>query len=119
METVAVSQQAQPEVQVDNDRVRITRWQFAPGAETGFHHHTMDYTVVPLSTAALRIVDEQGEAIVNRIEIGKSYFRQAGVVHNVINSEAEPIAFVEIELKSSGPATSGTGDAGTAGNRLR
>lgn len=39
--------QAIPTVQVDNDRVRVTEWRFAPGAETGEHIHEMDYVVVP------------------------------------------------------------------------
>ncbi len=34
-------------VQVDNERVRVTEWRFAPGAETGEHVHRMDYVVVP------------------------------------------------------------------------
>src|SRR5690606_7307755 len=34
---------AVPTVQIDNDRVRVTEWRFAPGAETGFHVHEMDY----------------------------------------------------------------------------
>ncbi len=98
-----MAQQARPDVQLDNDQVRVTRWQFAPGAETGFHRHTMDYIVVPVNTADLRIVDEQGTATISHIEIGCSYFRKAGVAHNVINTEAEPIAFVEIELKAATP----------------
>ena len=40
--------QAVPTVQVDNERVRVTEWRFASGAETGEHIHQMDYVVVPL-----------------------------------------------------------------------
>ena len=29
--------QAVPTVQIDNERVRVTEWRFAPGAETGEH----------------------------------------------------------------------------------
>ena len=43
--------QSGPTVQVDNERVRITEWRFAPGAETGEHVHGMDYVVVPVAMA--------------------------------------------------------------------
>ena len=34
--------EAVPTVQVDNDRVRVTEWRFAPGAATGWHRHEFD-----------------------------------------------------------------------------
>ena len=39
--------QAVPTVQIDNARVIVTEWRFAPGAETGWHRHAHDYVVVP------------------------------------------------------------------------
>jgi quercetin dioxygenase-like cupin family protein len=42
-------------VQVDNERVRVTEWRFAPGAATGWHRHELDYVVVPMTTGRLRI----------------------------------------------------------------
>lgn len=30
-------------VQIDNDRVRVTLWEFDPGASTGLHRHEFDY----------------------------------------------------------------------------
>ena len=32
---------AVPTVLADDDHVRITRWDFAPGATTGWHEHAM------------------------------------------------------------------------------
>ncbi len=29
---------------IDDGRTRVTRFDFAPGAETGWHRHGMDYT---------------------------------------------------------------------------
>ena len=37
-------------VQLDNERVRVTEWRFAPGAATGWHRHEHDYVVVPMTT---------------------------------------------------------------------
>lgn len=86
-------------VQVDNEYVRVTEWRFVPGAETGEHVHQMDYIVVPLADGQLKIVSPQGEESIVPLKQGASYFRKAGVHHNVINANAFDYAFVEIELK--------------------
>ncbi len=88
-------------VQIDNDRVRVTEWRFAPGAQTGWHVHAMDYIVVPGTTGPLTIVDENGKSARAPLEKGVSYFRRAGVRHNVINGNDTPFSFVEIELKGA------------------
>jgi quercetin dioxygenase-like cupin family protein len=87
-------------VQVDNERVRVIEWRFAPGAETGEHVHGMDYVVVPMKDGRLKLVSPQGEESFAELKRGVSYFRKAGVHHNVINANAFDFAFVEIELKS-------------------
>jgi quercetin dioxygenase-like cupin family protein len=89
---------ARATVQVDNNRVRVTEWRFAPGEETGWHTHTMDYVVVPLYDGALRIETDGGTTDVD-LRLGVSYARAAGVEHNVINANPFEYAFVEIELK--------------------
>lgn len=90
---------AVPTVQIDNDRVRVTEWRFGPGAETGFHVHEMDYVVVPSADGRLKLVSPGGEETIADMKRGVSYFRKAGVHHNVINASEGEYAFVEIELK--------------------
>ncbi len=89
---------AKPTVQIDNDRVRVTEWRFAPGAATGHHRHEMDYVVVPLVDGRVRLVEPTGTREV-QLHAGVSYARQAGVEHDVINANDHEFAFVEIELK--------------------
>ena len=91
--------QATPTVQEDNDQVRITEWRFAPGAETGFHIHEMDYVVVPCGDGHLKLVSPEGDESLAELKQGQSYFRKAGVHHNVINANDYTFSFVEIELK--------------------
>lgn len=91
--------QAVPTVQIDNDRVRVTEWRFAPGAETGFHTHGMDYVVVPSGNGRLKLVGPDGAVSFADLKLGQSYTRKAGVQHNVINANDFEYAFVEIELK--------------------
>lgn len=85
-------------VQVDNERVRVTEWRFAPGAETGWHRHELDYVVVPMTTGRLRLDTGSSEAIAELV-LGQSYARQAPVEHNVINANPYELAFIEIEMK--------------------
>ena len=93
---------AKATLQIDNDRVRVTEWRFAPGEETGWHTHTMDYVVVPLYDGALRIETSGGTTDVD-LQRGDSYSRSAGVRHNVINANSFEFAFVEVELKDGSP----------------
>ncbi len=87
-----------PSVQVDDQRVLVTEWRFAPGAETGHHVHTHDYVVVPLLAGTLRLEESGGVRDVH-LQAGASYARKAGVAHNVINVNPYEFRFVEIELK--------------------
>jgi quercetin dioxygenase-like cupin family protein len=89
--------QATSIVQVRNDRVIVTEWRFAPGAETGNHVHAHDYVVVPLTNGSLRLEEPTG-ARETLLEAGASYARRAGVAHNVINTNPYEFRFVEIEL---------------------
>ncbi|MGO4713805.1 cupin domain-containing protein [Bradyrhizobium sp. 2TAF24] len=87
-----------PTVQQDDDVVRITRWDFAPGAVTGWHRHGWPYFVIMLTDGVLRLHD--GAAVTDvALVAGQSYRRLAGVEHDVMNGSAHPIAFVEIEVK--------------------
>lgn len=90
---------AQPTVQIDNDRVRVTEWRFAPGAATGWHRHEYDYVVVPLATGRLLLKEREGERNAD-LTAGVSYFRRAGVEHDVVNANDGAFAFIEIELKA-------------------
>lgn len=84
---------------VDNDRVRVTKWSFAPGAATGWHVHEYDYVITPVIGSTVAIVGEAGERAEVEMIAGKSYFREAGVAHDVINAGPGELVFVETELK--------------------
>jgi quercetin dioxygenase-like cupin family protein len=90
--------QAEATVLIDNESVRVTRWQLPPGTVVGFHRHEFDYVVVPLSTARLELLDADGQASYATLETGVPYFRNAGVEHDVCNPDDLELAFVEIEL---------------------
>jgi quercetin dioxygenase-like cupin family protein len=86
-------------LQIDDARVRVVEWRFAPGAETGRHLHSMDYVVVPMTTGALDIEWPDGKVTRSDLTAGVAYARSTGVDHNVINANPFEFVFVEIELK--------------------
>ena len=85
-------------VQQEDAVLRISRWDFAPGAATGWHSHGWPYFVVLLTDAVLKVDDGKTETDVP-LSAGQSYSRPAGVEHDVMNGSPHPIAFVEIEVK--------------------
>ena len=92
-------EKAKPTVQIDDKQVKVTRWDVPSGAETGWHTHEMDYIVVPLTKGILNAELPSGSAVENKLTVGGSYARPAGVNHNIINVNDEPFSFIEIELK--------------------
>ena len=94
-----MTEQAVPTVHIDNERTRVTEWRFAPGAATGFHRHEYDYVIVPLDSGTLQLIGPDGSESEAELTAGHSYFRNAGVEHDVINANGYDFAFVEIEFK--------------------
>ena len=90
---------AKSEVQVDTREVRVTEWRLPPGGATGHHTHGMDYVIVPVTAGEMTIMAPNGERSKAQLAAGKSYFRKAGVEHDVLNETATEIVFLEIELK--------------------
>lgn len=83
---------------VDDLLVRVTRWDFQPGAETGWHRHEFDYLVVPMTDCRFLLEEAGGERRAD-MAAGAVYRRDAGVEHNVINGGDRPMAFIEVEIK--------------------
>lgn len=84
---------------VDDDRVRVTRFDFDAGAETGWHRHGHDYVIITLTECRMRLQEPGGGVREVVIEAGTAYRRAEGVEHNVINAGPAAMAFVEVELK--------------------
>lgn len=82
----------------EDARTRVTRFDFAPGAETGWHRHGHDYVIVALTDCPMRLEEPGGGVREVLVHAGSAYRRDAGVEHNVINAGAVPMAFVEVEL---------------------
>lgn len=93
---------AVPHVQRDDALATITRWDFAPGAATGWHEHGWPYCIVMVVAGTLRIHDGAKETETT-LAAGDAYIRPAGIKHDVMNASPHPIAFVEVEIKGLPP----------------
>lgn len=94
-----MSARAVSRVFIDNERVRVTEWRFAPAAATGWHRHEYDYVVVPLADGNLKLLEGGGERVAE-LKKGVPYFRSVGVEHDVVNANEFEYAFIEVELKA-------------------
>ena len=84
---------------VEDDRVIVTRFDFAPGAETGWHRHGYDYVITAVTDCQMLLEEPGGESREVLVPAGTAYRREEGVEHNVINGGDAPMSFVEVELK--------------------
>lgn len=84
---------------IDDDRVRATRFDFAPGAETGWHRHGHDYVITAITDCPMLIIGPEGDERRVLVPAGTTYRRNEGVEHNVICDGPEGMRFVEVELK--------------------
>jgi quercetin dioxygenase-like cupin family protein len=98
-----------PIVQVDDGRVRVTRWTLRRGDDTGRHRHEHDYVVVPLVDARMTVVATDGSRTTHELRSGVSYARSAGVEHTVGNEHDDPLDFVEVEIIGLSGAAVGEG----------
>lgn len=84
---------------IDDARVRVTQFEFAPGAETGWHLHGHAYLITTLTDCHMLLEDPGGTSRSVMIPAGTVYRRDQGVEHNVINAGDAVMRFIETELK--------------------
>lgn len=96
-----MSAEATGEVQLENERFRVTKWTIEPGAAIPMHRHDYDYVVVPLVTDTMHVVGADGSEVVAELTAGASYTRPAGAEHRVENRGTQhAVVFVEVERLS-------------------
>lgn len=83
---------------LENDHVRVTRFDFEPGAVTGPHVHEHDYVIITGAGGDFVITMPDGSTIDMHQEAGKAYTRARGTEHDVQCVGDNPAYFIEIEL---------------------
>jgi len=84
---------------IDDDLIRVTRFDFAPGAETGWHRHGMNYVITALTDCPMLLEEPGGASRQVLVAAGTVYRRDAGVEHNVVNAGGAVMSFIETEIK--------------------
>ncbi|WP_087008060.1 cupin domain-containing protein [Gulosibacter sp. 10] len=89
------------DVQLEDDRFRVTRWTIEPGGAIPMHRHEHDYVVVPLVTGTMHVLQADGGEFAAELECGESYTRSAGAEHRIENRDGDAdVVFVEVERLS-------------------
>lgn len=84
---------------IDDARVRVTRFDFPPGAETGWHRHGFDYVITAVTDCHMLLEEPGGTSRKVLVPAGTAYRRMEGVEHNVVNDGSKVMTFIEVELK--------------------
>ena len=53
-------------IQIDNERIRVTEYSFNRNEETGFHIHQWDYVVITQTNGQLLLIDDN--------EVGNNHY---------------------------------------------
>ena len=86
---------------VEDEKVRVTRFDFGPDQETGWHIHEYDYVIIAITDCFMRLQHPDGTETESEVAAGNAYIRDAGVHHNVVNTSDQKMSFIEIEFKKS------------------
>ena len=73
-------------VLIDNDKVKVTEWNFEVGDSTGHHIHEYNYIVIPMLDGELKIVDKDNNETISKLTKRGTCYRDIGVEHNVLNN---------------------------------
>ena len=85
----------------EDKKVRVTRFDFEPDQETGWHIHEYDYVITAITDCFMRLQYPDGTETESEVAAGNAYIRDAGVHHNVVNTSDQKMSFIEIEFKKS------------------
>ena len=86
---------------VEDEKVRVTRFDFGPDQETGWHIHEYDYVITAITDCFMLLQHPDGTETESEVAAGNAYIRDAGVQHNVINKSDKKMSFIEIEFKEN------------------
>lgn len=83
----------------ENARMRLYRYEIAPGASTPTHAHVRPYLLVAGTDANLRMASPDGRSMEHPVKAGDMHWVDTAVTHSLGNRGEEKIVLVEFELK--------------------
>ncbi len=90
----------QPQVLVENEKVRIVRWLLQPGEGTRVHTHQLAHVSVVLRGSTLKDVETSGATKETVQKSGAAtYIPGTGITHSFANAGKDTYESISIELK--------------------
>jgi mannose-6-phosphate isomerase-like protein (cupin superfamily) len=92
----------QAQILVDNDKVTVRRWKFAPGERSPWHTHSLDHVFVVVHGSNIREYLPDGTIHDDEQETGHAAFVPGtGKTHSFENHGTVPYEMISIELKAA------------------
>ncbi len=89
-----------PQVVVDNQKVKVSRWSLQPGERSSVHTHSLDHVYVVIHGSKIREFISDGKISEDDQETGRAAFSPAkGKTHSFENAGTGPYEMISIELK--------------------
>ena len=83
----------------ENDKMRVYRWDLAPGATSPTHTHKRPYLIIAATDTRLRMTSPDGRSMEHPIQAGDMHWVDTEVTHSLGNTGGEKAVMVEFELK--------------------
>lgn len=83
----------------ENPKMRMYRYELAPGASAPAHRHARPYALVAATPMSLRTTAADGSATDNELDAGDLHWVDTAVSHTYTNRGTTPGVLVEFELK--------------------
>ena len=83
----------------ENAKMRVYRWDLAPGAASPSHTHKRPYLIIAATDASLKMTSPGGRSMEHPIKAGDVHWVDTEVTHSLGNAGTEKAVMVEFELK--------------------
>ncbi len=83
----------------ENARMRVYRYDLAPGAASPTHTHKRPYLIIAATDVDLRMTSPDGRSMEHAIKAGDMHWVDTEVTHALANAGNEKAVMVEFELK--------------------
>jgi quercetin dioxygenase-like cupin family protein len=83
----------------ENPRMRVYRYELAPGAGSPMHTHARPYLLVAATDMNLRMTSPEGASMTHPVKAGDLHWVGVAVTHTLVNEGREKGVLVEFELK--------------------
>ena len=86
-------------VAAENPKMRVYRYELAPGGASPAHTHSRPYVIIAATDMDLKMTSPDGRSMEHPIKAGDLHWVEPPVTHTLVNAGTATAVLVEIELK--------------------